>query len=736
MIEFTAWEVYAYEDGNRPSSALDEGQAKEPPSSKPECQHDQSLIHGKNRIDRVVLAEHLPQISDKALTFESYHVHAEKGIFGGRHDGAIMHWPISQTPSVTSPCVNTLRGHTGAVLTLDFAPDLGPEGLLFSGSADRSIKVWDPWGGTDSSLPTKGGYACVQTLTEHCGSVVCLRVLTHQNHGIISCSLDRTVKTWYPAEGRALLLYPWYLPAQSISQPGSSWPSAFCVRSGANGTLFVGDSGGGISVYTHSSPSDDTIVPDNALEVVEDKRLGDQVYTKSQFSLKRKFSHFHSLGISKLQVVADNCFVVSLGFDEKAQIIDAISGALSSTICSASAARFNSCTWDSRGQILLLGDAAGYVHLWNIFEDKFLGDFLLTGVAIIDNNISAGATDDEDPAYLNEHGSSPHDAVELTKTYQFFSASLDGSIRCWDSYEMKASFGFEERDSEITCMVASKHFQKIFTGHDSGVVKGWSIHAGEMLELPLERNGSVTCLATGVVRDQEVLLAGSIDGHVSIWEVNADGFPRAVPFQPTLQSDKKEVTSLVFCKGSFLAQGGQEFFVAGYSSGQIVMWSFAKKSVVCSFRAHSDAVCSMAVHGCFLFSGSDDTLLRMWNMFNLPETYELGVLRPPSSPSSSGSGSPIVCLDVVPMRGLVLSAAADGTLIVWDYTTFEDESAFDANGKMVFRAKADGCIKCLRCWPECKAMICGTAEGKLLVFNLPPHFFQPPELTECMYTRT
>ncbi|KAE9352085.1 hypothetical protein PR003_g4558 [Phytophthora rubi] len=311
----------------------------------------------------------------------------------------------------------------------------------------------------------------------------------------------------------------------------------------------------------------------------------------------------------------------------------------------------------------------------------------IVGVAIIDNNISAGATDDEDPAYLNEHGSSPHDAVELTKTYQFFSASLDGSIRCWDSYEMKASFGFEERDSEITCMVASKHFQKIFTGHDSGVVKGWSIHAGEMLELPLERNGSVTCLATGVVRDQEVLLAGSIDGHVSIWEVNADGFPRAVPFQPTLQSDKKEVTSLVFCKGSFLAQGGQEFFVAGYSSGQIVMWSFAKKSVVCSFRAHSDAVCSMAVHGCFLFSGSDDTLLRMWNMFNLPETYELGVLRPPSSPSSSGSGSPIVCLDVVPMRGLVLSAAADGTLIVWDYTTFEDESAFDTYGKMVFRAK-------------------------------------------------
>lgn len=63
MIEFTAWEVYAYEEGNRPNSALAEGQATERPSSKPQCQHDQSSVHDNNRIDRVVLAENLPQVS-------------------------------------------------------------------------------------------------------------------------------------------------------------------------------------------------------------------------------------------------------------------------------------------------------------------------------------------------------------------------------------------------------------------------------------------------------------------------------------------------------------------------------------------------------------------------------------------------------------------------------------------------------------------------------------------------
>ncbi|KAG3163208.1 tRNA modification GTPase [Phytophthora idaei] len=761
MIEFTAWEAYAYEDNSTINSASSEGTSRS--SSKSESGQDVQSMYGSNRIDRVVLAEHLPQISDKALSFEIYHIHPNKGIFGGRHDGAIMHWGLSPSQSVTIPSANTMRGHTGAVITLDFAPDLGPEGLLFSGSADRSIKIWDPWGGNDTPLPTKSGYACVQTLTEHSGSVVCVRILAQQNHGIVSCSLDRTVKTWYPAEGRALLLYPWYLPAQSISQPGSSWPSALCVRSG---TLFVGDSAGGISVYAHSCDNENAVVPESVLDTVDDKQVSDQLDTRFQFGLKRKFLHFHSLGISSLQMIADNCFVVSLGYDEKAQLIDAISGALSSTICSVSAARFISCTWDERDHILLLGDAAGYIHLWNIFEDKLVGkkqmvstmplaivgmhslsdtaagDFLLTGLAngvkqwLCNRNVGSFAKDEDDLAeQFNERGRDLPllDAVESAKTCQFFSASLDGSIRCWDLYEMKMSFSFEEEDSEITCMVASKKFHKLFTGHDGGFVKVWSIHAGEMSTLPLEGNGPVTCLAAGVVRDQEVLLAGRADGCVSVWKVNHDGVSRAVPFQPTLLPEKQgEVTSLAFCKGSFLAQEGQEFFVVGYFTGQIVIWSFAKKAVVCSFRAHSDAVCSLALHGCFLFSGSDDTLLRVWNMFNLPETYELGVLRPPSSPSSSGSGSPIVCLDVVPFRGLVLSAAADGTLIVWDYTAFEDENAFDAYGKIMFRAKVDGCVKCLQCWPDRESMICGTSEGKLIVFDLPSEFFySPTELTEC-----
>ncbi|KAG6971847.1 hypothetical protein JG687_00001787 [Phytophthora cactorum] len=61
MIEFTAWEAYAYEDNSTINSASSEGTSRS--SSKSESGQDVQSVYGSNRIDRVVLAEHLPQVS-------------------------------------------------------------------------------------------------------------------------------------------------------------------------------------------------------------------------------------------------------------------------------------------------------------------------------------------------------------------------------------------------------------------------------------------------------------------------------------------------------------------------------------------------------------------------------------------------------------------------------------------------------------------------------------------------
>lgn len=478
------------------------------------------------------------------------------------------------------------HGHTGAVLALDFATELGRSGLLFSGSADRTINVWDPWSGTDSHIhgsrsqrsgtsDGRGDRACVQTLIGHDASVTGLKVLTYQHNGLVSCSLDRSVRTWFQAEGRALLLYPLYVPGQVIALPGESWPTALCVRTGASCSLFVADSAGCISLYTagnHSSSTGSFGGNDEDGEaeawhadssfVVPRGVAGRQHSASqeaSQFKLKRRFAHFHTLGVSDLQLVADNCFVISLGFDENAQVVDAISGALSSTIASPSGARFTGCCWDPRGQMLLLGDTNGVVHLWSMLDDKIVaskrvvapavdGDgnteaaatlalvavkiltpasgagFVFTGLAsgmkqwLINRDVGYGdylghsqgivsivvKGDDEyeflavdgagDNERLDDESGNSESRPAPMRSAMFFSASLDNTIRCWDAYERKASFGFEERTSEITCMSASKKFRKLFTGHDSGVIKVWGAHTGEFVQANPPTKSSVTCL--------------------------------------------------------------------------------------------------------------------------------------------------------------------------------------------------------------------------------------------------
>lgn len=85
------------------------------------------------------------------------------------------------------------------------------------------------------------------------------------------------------------------------------------------------------------------------------------------------------------------------------------------------------------------------------------------------------------------------------------------------------------------------------------------------------------------------------------------------------------------------------------------------------------------MHGCFLFSGSDDASLRMWNLLVPSEAYELVELGP------SSHSSPIVTLEVLPRVGLVVSASADGGIVLWDYTDSDDPSNATSYGKVAHR---------------------------------------------------
>ena len=76
-------------------------------------------------------------------------------------------------------------------------------GLVLSGSADASIKVWDV------KLRVQETHVCVQTLVGHSGTVTSL---VHRGACILSSSTDCTVRIWKAIEGRGMLKYPWFEP--------------------------------------------------------------------------------------------------------------------------------------------------------------------------------------------------------------------------------------------------------------------------------------------------------------------------------------------------------------------------------------------------------------------------------------------------------------------------------------------------------------------------------------------
>jgi eukaryotic-like serine/threonine-protein kinase len=84
-----------------------------------------------------------------------------------------------------------LRGHTGAVHAVAFSPD---DRWLASGSADRTVKLWDA--ASDKEI---------MTLTGHTDRVTSV-AFSPDSQRLASASADKTVKLWDPTTGKVVLV--------------------------------------------------------------------------------------------------------------------------------------------------------------------------------------------------------------------------------------------------------------------------------------------------------------------------------------------------------------------------------------------------------------------------------------------------------------------------------------------------------------------------------------------------
>ena len=178
----------------------------------------------------------------------------------------------------------------------------------------------------------------------------------------------------------------------------------------------------------------------------------------------------------------------------------------------------------------------------------------------------------------------------------------------------------------------------VATGHEDGDIRLWNLEINQFQTLRCNEKdrhtNTISCIQGIIYKEAEFLLCGSYDGNVSVWEIskkssaqtsmiNSSIFPQLRSVVYNYVPNKSDILgNEIHC--IFFDERQGHIFIGG-NPIDINIWSIQTGDKIASLEGmHSDSVTCMAMEENFLFSGSDDTTIVMWNLI----TYQhVGVLK-------------------------------------------------------------------------------------------------------------
>mmetsp|Transcript_9706 Transcript_9706/g.15890 ORF Transcript_9706/g.15890 Transcript_9706/m.15890 type:complete len:728 (-) Transcript_9706:42-2225(-) len=643
----------------------------------------------------------------------SLYVSTKQRFFAGLNDGTVIAWK-ARPPDVSKDSRPYLSfcAHAGTVRGLAILPE---DQLIVSCSADRTIKLWDPW---DLSKTV----SAVQTLFGHGGTVTSIET---SQEWLFSSSTDNTVRIWRRVKGRDLLLYPWYSVHQIIDFGGWVQSVRFQdILHEGPGELYVADANGCISVF---------IPPSFRTAAV----YGDAV--SDQFIRIKHINKAHGLGITAFVILPTEHFIISIGADNMMRVFDAVTGSVFFALQTPYKARFTALAFLPRHQEVVLGDESGVLYVWNVFQDRCIKELNLKRGPIL--QLQPKGTLGEEFIVTTGSGAEvwkivrevpykevgthqgPIVAIECVVSaveradHCIYSSSLDNTIRGWfpDANFTQKQVLYEEW-SEIECMYYMADQGMMFTGNDDGSIRGWNLSTEQPYTFQAHTN-TVTCLTSGNTDPKyprfSHLISGSFDGKVGIWDVS----------KPRLHNSQQQVPPHKHIKGSgqkpIQVQGLVNMFqahdsevlclafnernhtiITGGNDSLIKVWGPVMFVLVATLSGHKDAVTCFAIDGNFLLSGSEDTTVRVWDTYNNIHVRTL-----------VGQDQPIKHMLIIQPTGHLITCSFHGLILVWDYT---------ANEKLR-RIEHSLDFRCLAYNPVENAIVAGTEQHHLVLFPLDVH---------------
>ncbi|KXZ44857.1 hypothetical protein GPECTOR_61g810 [Gonium pectorale] len=704
-------------------------------------------------------------------------------LYYGLDDGAVCFWSLSAESPPNANATRFVGCHKGAISAIATPRksdgDLGKAGLIVTGSVDASIKIWD-YQGKVMLDPT----VCVQTLYGHTGTVTSLVLLGDY---IVSSSTDGSVKMWRQGEGRQQLVYPWF-ELQVTVNGMEGWVRCMAHDSsgdvGDMGAIFAADESGGMTRIVPEAVWDDSI-----------QRLS----TRMEFKVESRVERLHDRGISIIRFVANWDLVLTVAYDQCIRAYDIKTGTVRHCWANERRCQFTTLEVNLEFDEILAGDTSGVLSIFSIRTGRLMvtkqlakalqaagsragsasssangggngggGCPIVSITAVLERQLYAVVTARELALWRIEHeldyniarGGHEKSVIALYtcsggvagaggyQDYRVFSASLDNTVRLWDPYDMACIRVMEEGASEISAMTFYEGWNLVVTGHDNGDIRLWNLDTGAAVTLRQHAN-TVTALALALVhRNEELLLSGSYDGWLPPGAIAAGaGHAAADTLRRVLSAPEPEILALKF-------DPLKKVIVTAGTDKVIKVWAGTGYEYLGCHSGHKDAITCLALDSNFLFSGSDDCNICLWDTVpaggsKAPYTgtraqgahssSSSGVPPPPGGPSAPSpqqvsfkaafSGRPlktlvhhrrpVTGLDVLPSSGNLVSCSLDGQLLVWDYVA----------GQVLHRFAHDTEeFRCLALRYDRAEVLVGTQQASLLRYALHEPAVTPPGL--------